>query len=181
MFLLCHVTGNLNCPHCLWLRFLLHIHTTYRTVRNLQQVLLLSQQTWAWQPRSKGSLIRVCERVQQWTMSFSYQAASSGQSQRASLSMQSERVTHLHLETITKTLWIPHRLTKGIIPAVLVGPLATGTKRWQNYRKATLNGHESKRAKQMTMAIILTVVTKAEIIPNVANKQNTTTTTKREK
>ena len=75
----------------------------------------------------------MCEWMQQWTMSFSYQAASTGQSQRASLSMQSERVTHLHLETITKTLWIPHRLTKGIISVVLIGPLATGTK----YSKTT--------------------------------------------
>lgn len=50
-------------------------------------------------------------------------------------------------------------------------------------QKSTLNGHESKRAKQMTMAIILVVVTKAmlEKMPNIANKQNTTTTTKREK
>lgn len=50
-------------------------------------------------------------------------------------------------------------------------------------QKSTLNGHESKRAKQMTMAIILVVVTKAmlEKMPNIANKQNITTTTKREK
>ena len=60
-------------------------------------------------------------------------------------------------------------------------PIGNWDKKIAKLQKSTLNGHESKRAKQMTMAIILTVVTKAEKVPNIANKQNTTTTTKREK
>lgn len=62
-------------------------------------------------------------------------------------------------------------------------PIGNLYKKIAKLQKSTLNGHESKRAKQMTMAIILVVVTKAmlEKIPNIANKQNTTTTTKREK
>ena len=62
-------------------------------------------------------------------------------------------------------------------------PIVNWDKKIAKLQKSTLNGHESKRAKQMTMAIILVVVTKAmlEKIPNIANKQNTTTTTKREK
>ena len=62
-------------------------------------------------------------------------------------------------------------------------PIGNLHKKIAKLQKSTLNGHESKRAKQMTMAIILVVVTKAmlEKIPNIANKQNTTTTTKREK
>ena len=63
-------------------------------------------------------------------------------------------------------------------------PIVNWDKKIAKLQKSTLNGHESKRAKQMTMAIILVVVTKAmlEKMPNIANKQNTTTTTtKREK
>ena len=62
-------------------------------------------------------------------------------------------------------------------------PIGNLHKKTAKLQKSTLNGHESKRAKQMTMAIILVVVTKAmlEKMPNIANKQNTTTTTKREK
>ena len=62
-------------------------------------------------------------------------------------------------------------------------PIGNWDKNIAKLQKSTLNGHESKRAKQMTMAIILVVVTKAmlEKMPNIANKQNTTTTTKREK
>lgn len=62
-------------------------------------------------------------------------------------------------------------------------PIGNWDKKIAKLQKSTLNGHESKRAKQMTMAIILVVVTKAmlEKMPNIANKQNTTTTTKREK
>lgn len=62
-------------------------------------------------------------------------------------------------------------------------PIVNWDKKIAKLQKSTLSGHESKRAKQMTMAIILVVVTKAmlEKMPNIANKQNTTTTTKREK
>lgn len=62
-------------------------------------------------------------------------------------------------------------------------PIGNWDKKIAKLQKSTLNGHERKRAKQMTMAIILVVVTKAmlEKMPNIANKQNTTTTTKREK
>ena len=62
-------------------------------------------------------------------------------------------------------------------------PIVNWDKKIAKLQKSTLNCHESKRAKQMTMAIILVVVTKPmlEKIPNIANKQNTTTTTKREK
>lgn len=62
-------------------------------------------------------------------------------------------------------------------------PIVNWDKKTAKLQKSSLNGHESKRAKQMTMAIILVVVTKAmlEKMPNIANKQNTTTTTKREK
>ena len=62
-------------------------------------------------------------------------------------------------------------------------PIGNWDKKIAKLQKSTLNGHESKRAKQMTMAIILVVVTKAmlEKMPNIANKQNTTTITKREK
>lgn len=62
-------------------------------------------------------------------------------------------------------------------------PIGNWDKKIAKLQKSTLNGHESKRAKQMTMAIILAAVTKAmlEKIPNIANKQNTTTTTKRVK
>lgn len=62
-------------------------------------------------------------------------------------------------------------------------PIVNWDKKIAKLQKSTLNGHESKRAKQMTMAIILVVVTKAmlEKMRNIANKQNTTTTTKREK
>ena len=62
-------------------------------------------------------------------------------------------------------------------------PIGNWDKKIAKLQKSTLNGHESKRAKQMTMAIILVVVTKAtlEKMPNIANKQNTTTTKKIEK
>ena len=62
-------------------------------------------------------------------------------------------------------------------------PIGNWDKKIAKLQKSNLNGHESKRAKQMTMAIILAAVTKAmlEKIPNIANKQNTTTTTKRVK
>ena len=62
-------------------------------------------------------------------------------------------------------------------------PIGNWDKKIAKLQKSTLNGHESKRAKQMTMAIILVVVTKAmlEKMPNIANKQKTQQQQQKEK
>lgn len=62
-------------------------------------------------------------------------------------------------------------------------PIGNWDKKIAKLQKSTLNGHESKRAKQMTMAIILVVVTKAmlEKMPNIANKQTHNNNNKKRK
>ena len=97
--------------------------------------------------------------------------------------MQSGRVTHLHLETHHKNPLDTPQVNKGNNNSSVDRPIGNWDKKTAKLQKSTLSGHESKRAKQMTVAMILTVVTKAMLdkIPNIANKQNTTTTTKRKK
>lgn len=52
-------------------------------------------------------------------------------------------------------------------------PIGNWDKKIAKLQKNILNGHESKRAKQMTSAIILTVVTKAMLRKNTKHSKQT--------
>ena len=52
-------------------------------------------------------------------------------------------------------------------------PIGNLHKKIAKLQKSTLNGHESKRAKQMTVAIILVVVTKAMLEKNTKHSKQT--------
>ena len=181
MFLLCHVTGNLNCPiasdwdSCCTYTQLTELSEIYR-------VSLLSQQTWSWQPRSKGSLIRVWLNVTMNRVVFisgsEYRSEPKSQSVNAKWASYTFASWNHHKNPLNTSQVNNRNNISGVDR-----PIVNWDKKIAKLQKSTLSGHESKRAKQMTMAIILVVVTKAmlEKIPNIANKQNTTTTTKREK
>ena len=169
-------------PHCFWLRFLLHIHTTYRTVRNLPRVVAFTANlimTTSFQRFShKGVWVNVTMNRVVFISGSEYRSEPKSQSVNAKWASYTFASWNHHKNPLNTSQVSKRNNTSGVDR-----PIGNLHKKIAKLQKSTLNGHESKRAKQMTMAIILVVVTKAmlEKIPNIANKQNTTTTTKREK